>query len=308
MHPSNANKRKIFVSLLTGVLLLGAGIPFASQAATYNFTDAAAEVTVNERNGLTVWRTDGGRDNIFIGNYYLRRLGDAEELPLSEFIDTPSATRTDNSVSLAFSDDRLSARLDTMLTGGPAGSSRSSLTRRLTLKNTGQVTQSLVVFDYLDLDIRFDQLAQADQSVQTSPGRIMTRSASFPLAIETRVSPAPDQWEITDFFTLYTRFFLDQDGPTTLPNTPAIGEPFPLTPGDNAFAFGWTVDLEAGERFRVENVSRIAPIPIVPAGLLLTSGLGAFWIIWRRRKHFAGEVCDRILAGNSFADNEGQSR
>ncbi|WP_333835271.1 hypothetical protein [Rubrimonas sp.] len=250
-----------------------AAAPLAVQAATFSLIDGAAEATVSDRNGVTVWRTDGGRDNIFIGNYYVRRAGDSRELPLSEFIAEPSASQTLNAVSLSFRDDTLEATLDTALKGGAPGSSRSTLTRSLSLTNVGETTQSLFLFDYTDFDIRFDQLAQADQTVQSSPGRLVTRSGSFPLTIETVVTPEPQSWEIADFFTLYTRFFIDLDGPTTLPNTPALGAPFPVPAGDNAFAFGWAFDLAPGATFSVSNTSTIAPVPLPPAALLLIAGL-----------------------------------
>lgn len=259
-------------------------VPLTAAGASFNLVDGAAEATVTDRNGVTVWRTDGGRDNVFIGNYYIRRDGDDAEKPLSEFIAEPTATVTANAVTLSFVGDTLSATLTTALTGGPAGSSRSTLTRSLSVLNTGVERQSLFLFDYLDLDIRFDQLAQADQSVQTAPGRILTRSASFPLAIETIATPAPESWEITDFFTLYTRFFLDQDGPTTMPNTPALGELFPVPPSDNAFAFGWAFDLEPDAEFAVTNVSTIAPIPLPAGGWLLLSAIGALGAAAQRRR------------------------
>lgn len=261
--------------------------PLGAGAATFTLSDGAAQATVSDRNGVTVWKTDGGRDNIFFSNFYLRRAGDAGEQPLSAFIGEPTAAATANAVTLSFVGDTLSAVLETTLEGGAPGSSRSTLTRSLSLTNTGDVAQSLFLFDHVDFDIRFDQLAQADQSVQSAPGHVVTRSASFPLAITTRVTPAPQSWEITDFFTLYTRFFLDRDGPTTLPNTPALGVAFPTPPGDNAFAFGWAFDLAPGARFAVSNTSTIAPVPLPPAALLLAAGLAGLGIASRRMRRVA---------------------
>ncbi len=261
--------------------------PLSVDAATFSLTNGAAEATVSDRNGVTVWRTDGGRDNIFLGNYYLRRAGDAGEKPLSEFIGPPTAVAAGDAVALSFIGDTLAATLETTLAGDAPGSSRSTLTRSLALTNIGSAAQSLFLFDYVDFDIRFDQLAQADQSVQTTPGRVTTRSASFPLAIETLATPAPESWEIADFFTLYTRFFLDQDGPTTLPNAPALGAPFPVPPSDNAFAFGWAFELAPGETFAVSNVSTLAPIPLPPAVLLLAGALCALGAASRVRREAA---------------------
>ncbi len=258
--------------------------PAAAQAASYNIFDGAAEATVTDRNGVTVWRTDGEADNIFIGNYYLRRAGDERELPLTEFIGAPAATVSDDAVSLAFADDRLSATLETRLEGGTSGSGRSTLTRSLSIANAGAETQSLLLFDYLDLDIRFEQLNQRDQFIQTELGRIITTSAREPFFVDTRVTPTPESWEIGDFFGLYTKFFIDQDGPTTLPNTPALGAAFPVPPGEGAFAFGWAFDLAPGEEFAVSNVSTIAPIPLPAGGWLLVSAIGALGAAAQRRR------------------------
>ena len=92
--------------------LIATMTPAAAQAASFNLFDGAAQATVTDRNGVTVWRTDGEADNIFIGNYYVRRSGDESELPLKEFIGEPTATVSDDTVTLLFADDRLSATLD----------------------------------------------------------------------------------------------------------------------------------------------------------------------------------------------------
>lgn len=264
---------------------LATGLAAAASAATFTLTDAAATATVTSRNGVTVWRTDGGRDNVFISNWYLRRAGEDGELPLSEAIAFPTASQpAPGTLELSFDGAPLSAALRYDLIGGEPGSRRSTLRREATLTNAGDETLSLFLFDYTDFDIRFDQLDQRDQSVLEAPGVIRTRSASFPLEILTRVSPAPQQWEIADFFTLYTRFFIDLDGATTLPNTPAIGEPFPTPPGYNAFAFGWEFDLAPGARFTALHESTIAPIPAPAALPLLATGLFALRAAARRRR------------------------
>ena len=262
--------------------LIATMTPAAAQAASFNLFDGAAQATVTDRNGVTVWRTDGEADNIFIGNYYVRRSGDESELPLKEFIGEPTATVSDDTVTLLFADDRLSATLETRLEGGAPGSGRSTLTRSLSITNTGPETQSLFLFDYLDLDIRFEQLNQQDQFIQTEPGRVITTSAREPFFVDTRVTPTPESWEIGDFFELYTKFFIDQDGPTALPNTPALGDAFPVPPGEGAFAFGWAFDLEPDAQFPVSNVSTIAPIPLPAGGWLLVSAIGALGMLRRR--------------------------
>ena len=176
----------------------------------------------------------------------------------------------------------LDAVVDYELAGGPEGSRSATLSRSVTLTNTADTLISLTLFDYTDLDIRFNPQNQLDQATLIASDVIETVSENSSIVITTTVSPTPDAHQITDFLTLYFAFFIDQDGATALPSTPALGEPFPVPAGDNAFAFEWGFDLAAGESVTVSQTSVLAPIPLPAPAALLLAGLGMFALLGRR--------------------------
>ncbi|MEM8957711.1 MAG: calcium-binding protein [Pseudomonadota bacterium] len=260
----------------TLLLLALVAMPLAVPAAT--LTSGDSESTVSDDGLITVWRVEpDGSDNIFLSGLYLRRDGETSESSLAaalglieEIQDTPDMLRR------RYGGNGLDAVVDYRLTGGPEGSRSAILSRSVTLTNTADTPISLTLFDYTDLDIRFNPQDQLDQATLIAPGVIETVSANSPIVITTTVTPTPDAHQITDFLTLYFAFFLDQDGPTALTDTPALGEPFPVPAGDNAFAFEWGFDLAAGESVTVSQTSVLAPVPLPAAAALLLSGLGAF--------------------------------
>lgn len=257
----------------------------SAQAAVATFTleDGNSRAGIVNRNGMTTWFIDGGRDNVFISNFYARIGAAGPEATLYDLIGVPAATQpAPNMVRFAFTGPGLNALLEWELTGYAAGSARSMIRKSLELSNAGADPLDVAVFDYTDFDIRFNQPAQRDQSVMTSRSRLVTTNADQPLRIVTSVGPQPDGWEISDFFSLYTKFFVDLDGPTTLSSLPAIGTPFPAVAGDNAFAFQWNRRLDPGESARFVQVARFAPVPAPAIAPLLGGALGL--LAWRRAR------------------------
>lgn len=262
----------------------------ATPAVAQNFTlvDGNSRAGITARNGMTTWFIDGGRDNVFLSNYYLRIGSGLLDLPLSEAIGAPVAEQPQlNQLALDFTGSGVNANLAYRLTGGAPGSARSRIEKSLTLTNTSAGPLAFSLFDYTDFDIRFAQASQRDQSVLNAPNRILTTNAVQPLRIATRVSPHPDHHEISDFFTLYTRFFIDLDGPTTLPDTPGLGVPFPAVASDNAFAFQWNAVLAAGETFNVGHRSQFAAVPAPGTGAGMLALFSAVLLAARRRRGLA---------------------
>lgn len=261
---------------------LAACAPAAAGAAT--LTSGPSEVTVADDGTVTVWRVEeGGSDNVFLSAYYLRLAGDDGEATFPTIFGVPVVEQPSPDVlGLSFAGDPIEARLDYRLTDGPE-LGRTTLERSATLTNTGTEIVEFVLFDYTDLDIRFDPLNQRDQATLVAPGVVETVSASVPVTIVSEVTPTPDQYLISDFLTLALAFLIESDGVTTLPNTPALGEAFPETPGDNAFAFGWEVSLAPGESFTAAQSSTLATAVPVPASLvLMLGGIGALALVRRR--------------------------
>lgn len=259
---------------LTFLLGLITFMPVAAGAAV--LTSGSSELTIQDSTGIvTVWRTQpGGSDNVFLSSFYLRLDGQAGE---STFQDTfgdpvvsqPSADR----LSLSYSNGSIEGRLDYAIFGD-LEPGQSTMERSATITNLGTDVLNFTLFDYTDLDILFDPTNQRDTATLTEPGVIETRSASAPISVVTTVTPTPDQYELSDsFLPLYFAFFVDNDGATTLSNTPGVGVTFPATPEDTAFAFGWEVSLAPGESFTATHSSTLTAIPLPATLSLLMVGL-----------------------------------
>jgi hypothetical protein len=200
----------------------------AVHAASFSLTDNNSSITVNDRNGVTVWLVDGSPDNLFISNYYYRIGPTGNENNFLDGLSVPTVSQpVANRLALTYRGTDLQAVVNYELTGGNLGSNRSKLDKSLILTNLSTQSLDLNLFDYSDLDIRFNQLAQRDRAIALTFDRIVLDSATFPLSVLTNISPTATNYQISDFFTLYTKFFIDLDGPTTLDNTPPLGSPSP---------------------------------------------------------------------------------
>lgn len=244
------------------------------QAASFTLTDNNSEITVDDRNGITVWYVDGSPDNVFISNYYYRIGPTGNELPFFEGLGTPMVIQpTDNQLELTYTGTELQAVVNYQLLGRDLGSSRSFIDKSVTLTNLSAQNLDFHLFDYSDFDIKFNQLDQRDQATALDFGTIIQNSATKPLSILTQVSPTSSHYEIADFETLYFKFFIDEDGATTLPDNPPLNVPFPIPPSDNAFAFQWDFNLNAGESMTFNSQFNYAPVP-EPSSLFSLIGLG----------------------------------
>ncbi|WP_310476265.1 PEPxxWA-CTERM sorting domain-containing protein [Sandarakinorhabdus sp.] len=162
----------------------------------------------------------------------------------------------------------------------------ATLSKTVSFTNLSAAAIDFHLFDYTDFDIRFNALTQLDTARLVSPGRIITSSSSIPFSIDASAQVAADRYQISNFITPYFQFFIDQDGPTTLPNTPALGAEFPATPGDTAFAFQWSRMIAPGDSFTVGQVARYLPTSSVPEPAnwaYFIAGFGLIGIAARRR-------------------------
>ena len=260
-HYYNGNNMKLncFVVGLVSLLAGSTGV----QAASFILTSGNSEVEVSDRNGITVWFVEGSPDNVFISNYYYR-VGEVENesVFLEGIDDTPTVNQiTTEQLQLTYTGTELEAEVNYSLEGGELGSNESLLSKSVTLTNLSSENQQINLFDYSDWDIKFNQLDQRDQAIALDPGTIILNSDTRPLSILTQLTPTPSRYEINDFFTLYSKFFLDNDGATTLSNTPPLNTPFPIPASDNAMAFQWEFTLLPGESYSITSTANYTPIP-----------------------------------------------
>lgn len=61
-------------ALWLGTSLLAVLVPLnlPDRGANFTLSDNNSEITVSDRNGVTVWYVEGSPDNVFIANYYYR--------------------------------------------------------------------------------------------------------------------------------------------------------------------------------------------------------------------------------------------
>lgn len=252
--------------------------------------DANSQVTVDERNGLTVWRVNNTADNVFLSNYYLRVGSTGNELALRDALGVPVvSTSGTNRVTLTYENASLRAVVDYTLAGGPAGSFDSRISSSISLTNLSGGALDLHLFQYSDFDLAFDQARQLDQLRFLSPSSLVQYRAGTPYLLEASVGTAPTHYQATSsFIDFYLKFFLDQDGPTTLNDTPGIGQLFPEPASDSAFAFQWDRTLAAGGNFAVASQFRLGTVP-EPSSVVMTAiGCAGLGIVGRRRSRSSG--------------------
>lgn len=267
---------------LLRALLLAAATAASVEAApltgNVTLTSGDSRVVINRVGRLVVWQTHPDVDNVFLLNYYLRAPGDEGERDLYAFFGNtrPNAEVWPDRAVLSWRSPLLGADVEIDLRGSAPGQGQSVLSRRLTLSNLGQNALDLVVFDYQDFDVVFDQRNQQDRTRLAAPGVLEMRNLSRgDIAIISRVFPEPERWEIAPFLDLYFKLFFDRDGPTILSNTPPFGVWLPAEGGgDQGAAFSWSVRLGPGESASFVSVAqRIVPEPATIA--LFGVGLAA---------------------------------
>ncbi len=278
----HASRRTLSLALIAAS---GLGFGHAASAATLAAGNASATVS-NADGGLTVFRVDGGSDNVFLANFFFRTdavaTANGGEVKLNALgpvtVSTPSANR----VVLTAAGSGLAARQEVTLTGGPAGSGNAALLSTFRLTNTGDAPTDLELFYAADFDLDFDQRNPDDVTTAIDPSAILVADGRAELL--TQAAPTASLYEIYQSqFEVLFNFNANTDGATTLSNTPGIGVPVRDQPGvtDAGFAFNWDRTLGPGESFSTFVVSTYTVVP-EPASLALL-GLGGIAMLSRRR-------------------------
>jgi hypothetical protein len=255
-----------------------------THAAATILTNGNSSVTIDDRNGMTVWRVNNTADNVFLSNYYLRVGDTGQQLALKDALGTPVVTTTGtNQVSLTYANSSLRAVVDYTLVGGASGAFDSRVSSSATLTNLGTDALDIHLFQYSDFDLKFDQANQLDQLRFWGPSSLTQYRSGTPYQLEASVGPDVSHYQGTDdFFSFYSIFFLGQGGPVTLNDTPSIGTLFPSPPKDSAFAFQWDRGLAAGASFRVDSRFQLTAVPEPSSLILAAAGLGAIVMVRRR--------------------------
>jgi hypothetical protein len=268
------------------LVLAASGLLVASTAASgAELVAGSAEATVSDFDGnLTVFRVDGGEDNVFLANFFFRTdtldSGNGGEVKLNALGPVTVTTPTANRVVLTSAGQGLSARQEVTLTGGPVGSGTATLFTTFALTNTGSEPVDLELFYAADFDLNFDQGNPDDRATLLDQTSVLIQDDLSDLVVQ--AAPTSDSYQLFDgTFDVLFKFNANTDGATTLNNTPGIGGTVFDEPGitDGGLAFGWSRTLQPGDTFSTFAVNNYTVIP-EPASLL---GLAAAGLLRRRR-------------------------
>jgi hypothetical protein len=250
----------------------------AADAAVIASGNSTATVSDTDAN-LTVWRVDGGPDNVFLANFFFRTdtlaSGNGGELKINGLSALDATPLGANAIRYSASDSELSAVQTWSLTGGSPGDGAATLAAVLTLTNISNRTIPLSLFYAADLDIAFDPANPNDETTALSASNILVRDPVTGAEILTQVDPSVDDYQIYQGqFEVLFNFNANTDGPTVLANSPAMGTTVTDVAGvvDAGFAFAWSIELAPGASITA-TASHVHSVVPEPASLVMIAAV-----------------------------------
>ncbi|MCL6630527.1 MAG: hypothetical protein K6U00_13110, partial [Armatimonadetes bacterium] len=205
-----------------------------------NLNDQNSSALVSAGNGVQGWWVDG-TNHLNSINWFFRVGSTGGELPLGALGGTLSLYGDQLAVCDYVNQGLFDARVSWLLTGGAEGSGTSDLAATLRLTNTSQAPLSVQLFQCSDFDLNGEM---ADDYGKLVNNNVITQWDSITTVSESVISQqiAPSGWYLGPASTLWG--WMNDDLPTTLPNTPAVGTQ--VGPDNLAWAFQWAFDIPAG--------------------------------------------------------------
>jgi hypothetical protein len=258
------------------------GLASAALGQNVVLSDGNSDAFFNVTGGNQVGWTVDGVNQLFNQRFYYRAAGFADEvavdsLPLNGFqaSDTNLFDDPRNDTLFTRHTDAAGIRFDIRynLAGGTAGSGAADLGELITINNTGNTTQTISFFQYVDFDLGGTPGGDIGRIIGGRIADQIDALGTFSVN-ETVVTPAPSHYELNTFPNLVAKF---SDGLVT-DLTDVAG---PLA-GDVTWGFQWDFVLAPGDVFLISKDKRLEQVP-APAGVALV-GLTGLVAMGRRRR------------------------
>lgn len=258
---------------LLGCLLLTS----SAMAASYTLQDLNSTANVATNGGISQWIVDGS-NNLF-SQWFWIRIGNTYEQRIDTIdADGPLVNHTNSdfdpgleSLQLRYEGLNLQIDVSLELLGGTPGSGTSDLLEGISITNTGDASQVLHFFQYVNFDL--GGTAGGDTVVAVPPFAMVQTGDGW--VSETADTPRPNRYEVGVFPNTLNK--LNDDDADNLNN--AAG---PVGPGDVTWAFQWDFTLAPGGSYLISKDKHlVVPEPLTIAGLFL--GIGSLAGYVRRR-------------------------
>lgn len=262
--------------------LVAMGLASAALGQNVVLSDGNSDAFFNITAGNQVGWTVDGVNQLFNQRFFYRAAGFADEvavdsLPLNFFQASETNGFDDprnDTLSVRYTDaGGLRFDIAYQLRGGTAGSGAADLGESISIRNTGNIAQSVSFFQYVDFDLGGTPGGDIGQIIGGRIAQQADLAGGFNVN-ETVVTPAPNHFELNTFPNLVAKF---SDGQvTTLADVAG-----PLA-GDVTWGFQWDFVLSPGQVFIISKDKRLEQVP-APAGVALV-GLSGLVAMGRRRR------------------------
>lgn len=232
--------------------------------------NSSALVDADYGMGIYSWNVEGIEH--LTQSWFWYRLGPSGGQTSINMLSRQPITQPDaNTASVRYTAADIEVTLGLELQGGPDGSNTSALAQAVTVRNPGQTSIDVHLFQYIDLDVDESYSANA----VTLTGTRAVQSGPQGTVIATQFVPAASRWQVAAYPDVLD--LLTGGEPVTLNNCGG-----PVT-GDLAFALQWDLQLAPGAAARIDATSIIPD----PATHVLLACLVMHLALTRRRTRFA---------------------
>lgn len=247
-------------------------------AAPVTLQDGNATVQIDPEShaGMSDW-TINGVDHLDQQWFWYSVDGQAEK-PIDQLTYGGADLSGTDAVALSYVDAGVfELEVEYDLNGGAAGTnSQSSIRESLTVTNLSDAPLSIEIFQYNDLNLGGGQQNDVLQTQTIPPYVSLVTAADADVAAEEVVvgAPAPSFTQVALASALLAQ--LNDANFENLDGTTSGG------PGDYAWAWQWSLQVDAGESLTISKIRNLTPIPLPAAAWLLLSGLGLLGFVGAR--------------------------